>query len=313
MKNPVFFLGAAALVLLLPAWGAGKNITVISNNSAEVHENCECEDSQHTSNILLRMEEGQKWKDENILIKLQNGVTVCNTIRYDNPFPENPAKRYSVSADPGDNYIQVRAVDTMFWAGGDIVFGAPDSRIYVRLKDTPYMASDPELAFLDIVVQDKNPADGNVYTVTSTVAAIVPNSESPVAVAGEDRSVEDTPSLRAAINALRIAAGEDAAVFDRVYLDGSASSDPDGEVVLWEWTLTHRDNPDCSLTAEGETVYAEGLCNGIYDVVLTVTDDSETMAKDEFVLTCAGPYDVNEDMRTGMPEAIELLQLLAGI
>lgn len=47
-------------------------------------------------------------------------------------------------------------------------------------------------------------------------------------------------------------AGPDQVVLDEVSLDGSGSSDPDGTVMSWEWTLTHRTNSLFNRTALGE-------------------------------------------------------------
>ena len=44
-------------------------------------------------------------------------------------------------------------------------------------------------------------------------------------------------------------AGPDQTVFESVNLDGSASSDPDGTIISWQWSLAHRTNTELDRTA----------------------------------------------------------------
>ena len=83
----------------------------------------------------------------------------------------------------------------------------------------------------------------------------------PVADAGSDQTVTD----------------ENGDGFETVTLDGSASSDPDGQIVDWEW-------------AEGTNVLGNGesldtdLVVGNHTVTLTVTDDGGATATDELLV-----------------------------
>ena len=55
-----------------------------------------------------------------------------------------------------------------------------------------------------------------------------------------------------------------------VTLDGSASTDPDGVIVAWEWDLDNDGNYETS----GATAQFEAESYGVYTVGLRVTDDS---------------------------------------
>jgi len=83
-------------------------------------------------------------------------------------------------------------------------------------------------------------------------------------------------------------AGADKVVFDTAMLDGRSSSDPDGEVVSYEWTLVHRENPAYDRTASGMTPTVPTLNPGFYDVILTVTDNDGLVDTDTMLLAAAG-------------------------
>lgn len=61
-------------------------------------------------------------------------------------------------------------------------------------------------------------------------------------------------------------------------LDGSASSDPDGEIVSWEWSWDGG-------SAEGETAQVDFDADGCTEVTLTVTDDAGATASETMVLS----------------------------
>jgi len=61
----------------------------------------------------------------------------------------------------------------------------------------------------------------------------------------------------------------DPGVGESVTFDGSGSTDPDGDVVSYEWT-----SPDSAFGARGTTVTHSFDTSGAFDVTLTVTDDS---------------------------------------
>lgn len=84
-------------------------------------------------------------------------------------------------------------------------------------------------------------------------------------------------------------AGADKAVFDAVTLDGSGSSDSDGSIAAYEWTLQHRETSAYDTSATGVTPTISGLNIGFYDVKLTVTDNDGLQDTDTMVLAVAGP------------------------
>ena len=78
-------------------------------------------------------------------------------------------------------------------------------------------------------------------------------------------------------------------VYDSVILDGSASSDEDGGVIVsWEWDLVHHTNSNANRTASGEIVTVGNLVPGFYTVTLTVTDDDGLSGTDDMLLGAMG-------------------------
>lgn len=70
-----------------------------------------------------------------------------------------------------------------------------------------------------------------------------------------------------------------------VVLDGRASYSVDSFIVSYDWVLTHRDNPTVNTTANGQTPTVLGLSIGVYDVLLSVTDDNGLTNTDQMSLT----------------------------
>lgn len=110
-------------------------------------------------------------------------------------------------------------------------------------------------------------------------------------------------------------AGPDKIVFNTVTLDGSSSSDQDGNIVSWEWSLTHKTNPANNRSANGEIVSIDSLPSGFYDVVLVVTDQDGDSSSDTAVIAATGttPGDINYDGKIGLEEAINALKVSSGI
>jgi len=92
-----------------------------------------------------------------------------------------------------------------------------------------------------------------VYLKTSntTVFAVLKENQPPVANAGSNQTVNE----------------------GQVCLDGSASFDPNGEIISYEWFFEYKFDPAFNKNVEGETPTVTNLEKGIYDVTLTVTDD----------------------------------------
>jgi hypothetical protein len=108
-------------------------------------------------------------------------------------------------------------------------------------------------------------------------------------------------------------AGGDQIVFDAVTLDGSNSSDSDGSIVLWEWSLHHRTNALFNRTAFGQIVTVTNLSPGFYDVSLVVTDNMSKTATDSMLLAVGGNLAcINNDARLGLAQVIYILQVIAG-
>jgi len=108
-------------------------------------------------------------------------------------------------------------------------------------------------------------------------------------------------------------AGLDQTVFESVNLDGSASSDPDGTIISWQWTLAHRTNTELDKTATGSNPRLTNLSPGFYDIVLTVTNNAGNIDKDSMLLGVAGRWDIDGDNKLGLSECIYILQILSGI
>ncbi len=101
---------------------------------------------------------------------------------------------------------------------------------------------------------------------TTVSVAIEVTNDKPVAVAGPDQIVPGKA----------------------VDLDGSASNDPNGNIVSWTWTLEHLDNSSYDRTATGEMPTVANLEKGNYIVTLTVTDSYGSTGTDEMHLCVAG-------------------------
>jgi hypothetical protein len=90
------------------------------------------------------------------------------------------------------------------------------------------------------------------------------------------------------------AAGPDQIVFDRVVLDGTQSSDPDGEIVNYLWEVGSDEDLVFANLASGEKVEVgwnllEPFCGKIVRVRLTVRDESGAESSDSMLLAVVGP------------------------
>ena len=80
---------------------------------------------------------------------------------------------------------------------------------------------------------------------------------------------------------------ERAVVFNEVTFDGTGSTDQDGLVVSYEWTLRHEDGS--VITADGPNPTIPNLTRGFYDVTLKVFDNQSAFGTDTMLLAAAGP------------------------
>ena len=139
-----------------------------------------------------------------------------------------------------------------------------------------------------------NFGDGNTdSTPTGTIqhTYIIPGTFSATCTVVNDNSNQTTASTIVEVtNDIPIAdAGLDQIIpGNSVELDGSASSDPDGTISSWEWTLIHTENSAYNKSASGEIVYISSLEFGHYTVTLTVTDNFDAHGVDEMFLSIAG-------------------------
>jgi len=104
--------------------------------------------------------------------------------------------------------------------------------------------------------------------------------------------------------------GPDMVVFDRAVLDGSVSQ---GNIVSYQWTLTHRTNTAYSRTATGQKPDLTDLKPGFYDVTLTVTDAASQTKTATSLLAVAGLWDMSGDGKQGLAEVIYILQRMTGL
>ena len=84
-------------------------------------------------------------------------------------------------------------------------------------------------------------------------------------------------------------AGPDQIVFDTITLDGSLSSDLDGDPLTYEWSIQHTVNPDHDHAATGQVITITGLALGFYNVILTVTDATGAIDTDTMFFSATGP------------------------
>ena len=103
--------------------------------------------------------------------------------------------------------------------------------------------------------------------VTITVAAPVPAARPPIADAGPDRAIADT----------------DRRPGERVTLDASGSSAPDGTITSYTW---YRDD---AVLGTGRVLPNIELPDGQNTITLVVTDDRENTASDTVVISIAEP------------------------
>lgn len=164
---------------------------------------------------------------------------------------------------------------------------------------------------------------GKSGTFTEIIAADVPNSGSynwtvtgPASVNCvlkiepiSDGAMGTTQGLFSIKPPLLSNAGSNQVVFDKATLDGSSSQ---GDIISWNWILTHQTNQAYSRTATGQKPNLNNLATGFYDVRLTVSDGTTTSSATS-LLAVAGPWDVDGDGKVGLAEVTHILQIMAGV
>ena len=140
---------------------------------------------------------------------------------------------------------------------------------------------------------------------TVSLQAIAPASEEEASIDG----LEQRFTLATAPGTPIANAGTDLIVADVAQLDGSESTDPEGEELQYFWDLKHREISDYNQTAAGPSPEVSGLEAGFYDVELTVTDIDGLSATDTMVLAASGPGPSG----AGTEPKIEQLRSICGI
>lgn len=144
----------------------------------------------------------------------------------------------------------------------------------------------------------------HIYTETGTFTV-------SLTVTGDEGSTTETkPGLISVSLAPPVAeAGPDRVIAQNIVtLDGSGSQDVDGSIVSYSWTLTHRDDSAYNKISYQMNPLFSDLHYGFYDIVLTVTDNDALKGTDTMVLCVAEPWDINNDQRIGLEEAIHILR-----
>lgn len=143
---------------------------------------------------------------------------------------------------------------------------------------------------IQLVVEDNEGATAFDY-VAITVNPPVPVP--PTANAGPDRTVNDTNN----------APGE------TVLLDGSGSTDPDGQIVSYEWSRL--DGESIEILGTGVTLQRQ-LPDGVNTIQLVVTDDSGQTADDTVQITVIEPSDTEPTANAGPDRIINDTDRQAG-
>ena len=149
----------------------------------------------------------------------------------------------------GDNPATVTVGDSYTDAGAsahDSVDGDVAVRVIRNTVDTS-TAGDYE------VVYSAKDAAGNEANATRTIHVVSAANQSPTANAGADQQVESNAT---------------------VTLDGSGSSDSDGQIVSYVWS------EGGTQVGTGESVALDNVPDGVHTYTLTVTDDANATASD---------------------------------
>lgn len=196
-----------------------------------------------------------------------------------------PVALFAASPLSGPAPLDVSFMDASFgtvtaweWDFGDGNSGTEQNPVHTYLEDGVY----------DVGMKVSGPTGSSTRTQNDYIVVV---RTPPIADAGDDRVISTT----------------------ELALDGGQSVDSDGEIVDFLWQLRHRDEPAFNQTASGATLVVKNLHYGFYDVELTVTDDDGLKSSDSMILVVSGPWDSNEDQKTGLEEAIYILQVVSGL
>lgn len=144
-----------------------------------------------------------------------------------------------------------------------------DGETQLSTSPTPTIPLPDGVSFIRLIVSDET-GESTVSEVTVTVG----NASGPTANAGGNRNVEDTDA-------------EDGA---NVTLDGSLSTDADGAIVTYRWSLITDSESETLLGSSGSPTLQTRLPNGENLIQLLVTDNVGLQSSDTVTITVAdGP------------------------
>ena len=202
-----------------------------------------------------------------------NGLTLSanpEKIVIDPSNPETPTDPNNGNKQYGETALTVVATDE---AGApqpnlDITFGAAAGKL--ASNGVPVKTNDNGVATdtLRVYVDDPNSIEVSAGDGTRVSAIVVTKvvAEPPVANAGPDQTVECTGNSQA-----------------EVHLTGSASTDPNDDIVLYEW-FTNFGTAQQALLGTGKDLTVS-LALGTHTITLQVTDATGKTATDEVVVT----------------------------
>jgi uncharacterized protein YhjY with autotransporter beta-barrel domain len=168
---------------------------------------------------------------------------------------ENVQLNGSGSSDPNGQIVRYTWFRDYGDGGSEELGTSMSPNLSVRLADGQHD--------IRLVVEDNEGATAYDYVaITVNPPALVP----PTANAGPDRTVNDTNNAPGEI----------------VLLDGSGSTDPDGQIVGFEWSRL--DGESTQSLGTGATLQAQ-LPDGANTIQLVVTDNSGQTASDTIVIT----------------------------
>jgi outer membrane autotransporter protein len=173
---------------------------------------------------------------------------------------ENVRLDGSASSDPDPGTVLIYE----WFENGEIPLAEPSS--------TPTLTVNlgPGVHNISLLVTDGS-SDGATNNSFDNVTITIGTALVPVANAGPDRNIADT----------------DGQPGEAVTLDGSASRDPDGTIVSYQW-FARIDAETSQLLGTGQTL-ATTVPDGVSDIRLIVTDNDGNTGVDTVVITVAVP------------------------
>jgi hypothetical protein len=134
----------------------------------------------------------------------------------------------------------------------------------------------------------------NLVLLLSSLAILLEQTACKKETSCEDCYENQSTQPRANTNKPPIAdAGSDQTInlpTDSILLNGTASHDPDGRIIAFQWTKISGPSSINILNANSEQVMVTNLTEGVYDFELTVTDTLGLFGKDTITVTVIKLY-----------------------